>query len=615
MMMRTRKQTFFFLTFLLALLTGCVDDGIEDNGANSQPVAMDPGKGFTERRVSVNRDGKDGGQVALRYYDDMPNVAYIAASAYYKMMLPEATMTVDNKGNYYQLKTADATATVDVKGDMMTSESYNDFVSLTSLTGPGLPSFDTCFNPYLKYDSHQYDRVSSTVTLNFRKYGIDLRDDGRDAYFPFATINDIFADNNMHMACFNGNKILVNTDNDKDFGDLDPDFSVSAFKTVEVGKDLATYRYAELCFVIDNLFGYPDRTLLEKQGLRQQGIDVLLNAVSGGKETKELLQSANQAMFALGTDALGYLLYDGGHTIIGVRAFIPQSVRNDFWERCNEANKKIPEGANELIKKLTNIQIEESERRNKLRTIRKKNYDTDLYQKSKDGRTAVFVMNSFMDLNTQGWRTYYASNHTEADWQKLVDTEEKDLVVQTVEALKRARKEGVKNLVLDLTLNEGGEDDPTTAIVALLGDKTGSQQSPRKTSSWDMNILTGQFLTKTFAVDRNFDGKFDELDDKQDWTGDMNIVVLVSDCTFSNGNVFAAKMKDYGYQIWGQKSGGGACSVQYLVMPDGMEYRISSYRSHSTDRNKQSIDGGIAVDKTLSDEQMYDIEYLNSLFK
>lgn len=116
-------------------------------------------------------------------------------------------------------------------------------------------------------------------------------------------------------------------------------------------------------------------------------------------------------------------------------------------------------------------------------------------------------------------------------------------------------------------------------------------------------------------MDRNFDGKFDELDDKQDWTGDMNIVVLVSDCTFSNGNVFAAKMKDYGYQIWGQKSGGGACSVQYLVMPDGMEYRISSYRSHSTDRNKQSIDGGIAVDKTLTDEQMYDIEYLNSLFK
>lgn len=50
-------------------------------------------------------------------------------------------------------------------------------------------------------------------------------------------------------------------------------------------------------------------------------------------------------------------------------------------------------------------------------------------------------------------------------------------------------------------------------------------------------------------------------------------------------------------------------------MPDGMEYRISSYRSHSTDRNKQSIDGGIAVDKTLTDEQMYDIEYLNSLFK
>ena len=599
---------------LAGLMTGCVDDDIDD-GSNVQPAAMDPGKGYKEQTVSVNRDGKDGGKVTLRFYDDMPNVAYISASAYYKMMLPEATLTVKNMGNHYQMITADATATVDVKGDVMTSESYNDFVSLTSLTGPGLPSFETCFYPYLKYDSHQFDRASSTVTLNFRKYGIDLRDDGRDAYFPFATINDIFSDNSMHMACFNGNKILVNTDEEKVLGDLDPDYSAVAFKQTEVGKDLAAYRYAELCFAIDNLFGYPGRTLLEKQGLRQQGLDAVLDVVSGGKETKELLKSENQAMFALGTDALGYLLYDGGHTVTGVRANMPKSVSDEFGDRCSEAEKKIPAGAKELIKKLTNIQSGHAEQRYTLETLRKKNYGTDLYLKSKDGRTAVFVMNSFMDINTQGWRNYYASNHTEADWQKLVDDEEKDLVVQTVETLKRARKEGVKNLVLDVTQNEGGEDDPTTAIVALLGDKTGIVESPRMTNSWDMNMLTHQYLTKTFAVDLNFDGKFDEQDDKQDWTGDMNIVVMASNLSFSNANVFVAKMKDYGHQIWGQKSGGGACCVQNLVTPDGMEYCISSYRSHATDKNKQSTDGGIAVDKQLTNEQMYDIEYLNSLFE
>jgi len=163
----------------MMMLTACTDTVSEDNNGG-EAVPMDPGKGYTERTVSVNRDGKEAGTVTLRFYDDMPNVAYIAATAYYRMMLPSATMTVTNQGTTYLLTTAGGAATVDVVNDALESTSYNDFVSLMSLTAPDQPSFETSKSRFIKYDSHQYEPAAAPlVKLDFRKYGIDLRDDGK----------------------------------------------------------------------------------------------------------------------------------------------------------------------------------------------------------------------------------------------------------------------------------------------------------------------------------------------------------------------------------------------------------------------------------------------------
>lgn len=608
------KSLYALLAPALLLLAACTDDTSQDGGS-SQPVPMDPGKGYTERAVSVNRNGKAAGTVTLRFYDDMPNVAYIAATTYYRMMLPDATMTVNRQDDSYMLTASGHSATVDVVNDVLTSTSYNDFVSLQSLTGPGLPSFETCFNPFLKYDSYQYEPAGATVTLNFRKYAIDLHDDGREVYFPFSTINDMFDDASVHMACYNGSQILVNADNGVyDLALIDKDYATPAYSTEDIAADLAAYRYRELCFVIDYFYGYPNRNILEKQGLREQGLDATLDMVDGGKDVKLLLQSQNQARFVVGTEALNYLLDDGGHTRNGLMTSAPETVQELFTPRYMAALNSADANVRKMVDALSKIRESRRTHSRELDAKRSSKYGENLYVKSSDGQTAVFVMTSFMDLNTDGWRAYYASQHTAADWQKLVDAKTQDLLVQTVEVLKRARQEGVKNLVLDVSLNGGGEDDPTTAIVALYGDKTATLRTSRKADSWEMDMLTRQYLTKTFLVDRNFDGKFDEQDNQQDWVGDMNIVVLTSGVTFSNASVFTAKMKDYGYPIWGQQSGGGACSIQLYVTPDGMMYQISSSRSHSTYRNKQSMDGGTPVDVELTNEQMYDIEYLNSLF-
>lgn len=359
---------------------------------------------------------------------------------------------------------------------------------------------------------------------------------------------------------------MDNTDDTKDLSDQDDDFSAPAYQLTEVGDDLARFRYGELCFVIDNFFGYPGRSQLEKQGLRINGLDATLDVVSGGKETKQLLKSKNQAEFALGTAALNCLIADGGHTAVRVMRFAPESVREAFATRYNAASETLPAVITQMMTAADKASSERSECRSTMTSLRNTRYGSDRYVTSKDGKTAVVVLKSFMEENYTGWQNYYTNGCTSTYWQAMVsDKDHPDIVVQTVEALQQAHRSGVKNLVLDVSLNSGGEDDPVGTLVSLLGD--------------------------------------------------LNIVVMTSEITFSNGSVFAAKMKDYGYKMWGRRTGGGACSIAQYVTPDGMIYQISSSRSHTTYKNRESIDSGTPVDIELTNEQMYDIEYLNKQFK
>ncbi len=247
------KKGVLFTLLYLSLLSACTEDSNMDSN-NSQPASMDPGKGYTERMVKVNRNGNDGGQVTLRFYDDMPHVAYISASAYYHMMLPTATMTVVNQGDHYQLTAAHVTATVDVVNDLMTSDAYSSFVSLMIQANTGQAGFEINSSPFLQFDSHLYEPASTSVTLNFRKYGIDLHDDGKEIYFPFATINDMFTDADFRMACYDGNRILVSTDNDEEgLLSIDKNYTVPAYKMVEVSADMASYRYHTLTTMVGSL--------------------------------------------------------------------------------------------------------------------------------------------------------------------------------------------------------------------------------------------------------------------------------------------------------------------------------------------------------------------------
>jgi C-terminal processing protease CtpA/Prc len=121
------------------------------------------------------------------------------------------------------------------------------------------------------------------------------------------------------------------------------------------------------------------------------------------------------------------------------------------------------------------------------------------------------------------------------------------------------------------------------AITALLAGKTAA--------SWD-NVLTKQRVVFDMLVDSNFDLVFDDNDMKPRYP-QLNIAIMTSHYAYSCGNLLPSQMKDFGYLIIGEKTGGGSCSIQKMCTAEGFCYQISSARARLVNKNGENIDGGV----------------------
>ncbi len=95
------KRKLYILAMLSAvlLLAGCAehDNPVAPGGQSDNPLtATDPGSAYIEKSVAVCRDGKNDGQVTLRFYSDRPSVADIEAADFHRVISNGAAMTVKN---------------------------------------------------------------------------------------------------------------------------------------------------------------------------------------------------------------------------------------------------------------------------------------------------------------------------------------------------------------------------------------------------------------------------------------------------------------------------------------------------------------------------------------
>ena len=591
------RQLLCLLVALFVLSACSIDD-------NPVPEPVNPNqKDYVERLVPVvDPNGESQGTVTLRFYNDMPNVAYVSISNFQRIMYPGTTVQVTKTAdNQYALTSPCGTATVDVAKDVFESDDYEAFTNLMGQVQAGMPNTIYDALPIIRWKSLEKTPQQVHVALDYGKFGIDLRADDTNVYFPFATIADLYVDTYMHLASFNGQTVMVAPNGAYSLSNGYPQDFIAPILQETRTADMADFAYKNLCFTLTNFFGYPGRTLLENKGLKEKGLDqALLDYGQAGQMTRELLKSQNMYEYIAGTSALGYLLFDGGHTYTDITVISRIDQKSTFWSEMNAVNTakqtefvtNFPEFAD----------VEQGFVDNYLLGVLLKKKRTEKMGEGvkyyKEGETAYCWFNSFL-CDDSGWRKFYKGEGpkpTVADYPN-------DWLIALTDALEKAENDPeVKNFVLDISTNGGGSSDVVLFITSIFCNKA---------DIYYENTLTGQKMKSTFDVDRNLDGKFDEKDAEVKYH--LNFALLVSPVSFSCGNILPALLKDYGIPLLGQRSGGGSCAVLYNPSADGFGYRYSTHRTRLANTKGENIDAGIVPTYELDNDDYFNIQKVAQL--
>ena len=557
-------------------LTGCVDnmDNSEEPGEETTTGddASDK-RPFKVVQTVVNNNGESMKTVALRYYEDMPHVAYIAVTDFQNMLVPSKSIKVNKTDvSQYQLVTSKGeTATVNTAEERMKIDDFMSFVSLNVVNAMGI--VETEGLSYVREKPALYTPATASVTFEMKKYGIDLRGDGKMVYVPLITLSDIYSDLDGKHVFFNGDKIIL-TDFEIKPADMDSAFFMKPYEATERPADLAAYSYGELCFAIDHFYGRPGRNAIDDI-IEQQGLDQALS-----ENHRKLLKSTNMNEYTFGLEYLAVRLADGSHTTISPMAICAVLGMTDVNILVQFMKKFITPFVASYPKEVEAVEanIRRNDGSEMAVKARQKLLNTDTY--TKIGNTMYCIFDNFGPLDSKSWTAYYKGTGPLPTYNPKF----KGDICGIVEALDKAAADPeVKNFVLDLTCNNGGDLGVLMTITELLAGQTAA--------FWD-NVLTKQSVVFDAMVDSNFDRVFDD-NDKKPRHPELNVAIMTSHYAYSCGNLLPSQMKDFGYLIIGEKSGGGTCSIQRMCTAEGFCYQLSSARARIVNKAGESIDAGI----------------------
>ena len=544
--------------------------------ANEKP----DGGAYTERVVPVVTKVAPDSKVTLRFYEDMPDVAYISAADFQSIVLPGSVMKVTHTGpGEYTLTNAKATAVVNVGTDVFESDEFEAFTNQMGLLQPGMANVYYDGLPYVRYKGLISSPEKATTKLDFGAYGIDIRADGKGTvYFPFATLADMYSDLFYHHAGFNGEKVVANTSvNEVDLMEIDSTYNQPLLARTVRPANLAQFNYKELCFAMDHFYGFPGRVKYN-ESLRTKGLDRTLEEdVECGPDIKKLLLSEKLTDYLMGMTGLTGIYFDG-HTALDITSAVVNDaeLKSAYQAVVLEHQDVVTEvmrGFGSMMAMMADQMA--------INNLRPQAYGEGVTY-FKKGDTAVCVFDSFNNTDNEAWNKYYAG---EGPMPTLGNTQEDDMVI-FLDALQKASSDPeVKNLIIDISANGGGSADLVMAMTSLLLDQSYISMD---------NTLTGQKSFVAYEVDRNFDGVFDEAD--KDVHYDLNFAVLTSGMSFSCGNLFPSILKTAGVPVMGATSGGGACAIQAMCTADGFCFQISSFRARLNTLDGENIDAGVTPD-------------------
>lgn len=575
-----QKKSFIIISTLLCMTLCCCSNNKKSN-ESSKPAVID----YQEKDVNIIRSmNKPAGAdkatpvvdkaIKLRFYNDMPNVPYIEPSAYFaEFFNTTVTKTVENN-----------TARFASRGGFIAFDPDADV-----FTGYGITGFNS--HPDFKSNSVQYflkysggDATTPSIhTVSLVNYGIDIKGDKDETYVPLSFLSKVSGGLSYYNAQYNGKDIYV-IDGNGLIDNVEKSTKYFADSYYEVldnyqtarPSDLAEYNYNELCFVFDNLRGYTSQLVFGDNNLVSLGLNGLLERYF--PKIKEYLLSQDKEKYYEGIYALFCGLDDGGHTGIlssssvfaeaATKAASVEDFKDLVAEHVN--NNNISRAEKEVFQaaKMQKFGITEEQYK----------ANPNYYRFDDATKTAYVGFDSF-DVDYNGWNNYYSGKG-----EVPVNTDTYAFIRST---FYKAKEDGATNYVLDMTSNGGGSTAALNGIVGLFNKATANHE--------ENDTFSKYRSVDQYSIDVNLDGRYNQDDAKELEQFDFNIGILTSHYAFSCGNLLPSVLKELGYKIIGERTGGGSCAIIVESTADGVPYVHSSYLCLS-DASGNNIDVGVAAD-------------------
>jgi hypothetical protein len=399
-----------------------------------------------------------------------------------------------------------------------------------------------------KADS-SYRTGPESITIALGEKGIPLYRDGDKAYLPLQTFSDFLISPSPIYYAYSGSAVFIGS------GSIDESNFTKLYYTMTPGKRseaLAEFTYNEFATMFDAFYGLKDVKHIES-------FDTFVTNLGLKADLTSLDPKAADVALA----KLAYSYLGDQHTkYLSNSPYLGKDVtlkKEDYWSaECKDMYTRWAETKAKRDAAYPNMPFFEIV-----------------------GDTAFFQFDTF---EIGAGESYYTTEPS------LSST---DSLGQMLYAHKQilAAGDSVKNVVMDLSCNTGGQADMAVMASAwFLGESVVSLN----------NTFSGSEAMNAYRVDANLDRKFDE----NDTLGGRKLYCLTSRTSFSCGNLVPNLFKNSGkVSLIGQKSGGGACVVAPVSLADGTIFRLSGARRLDSVKNGTfyNIDQGADPDYPIGD--------------
>ena len=530
---------------------------------------------------------------------DLPEVPYICVEDYLDIVYKvDFTVKKTGEGKYsVQTGTSSHTMDIDTKLDTIYLASAMEFINAFPSNQEGN---DYMFDLLYKNNEAAKSVFAAAVTLDMSKYQIDIAEMDGKVYLPVTTLSDLFIITYNSALYLGGNLYFVHA---TDVMNMSPDSPLyfdeeykSLYDTTENSAALASFKYRELCFFVDHIYGRPAKAASSEM-LAGSTFDQMIDSLEA--ETpglKAALQSTDKVENFKALMALASVFFDGGHTILGIPLLTVASTCRDLA----------------LSQKLYTFLSKEPDLQDKL---------------SLDASMNLFMMQSFnraaglTEVREQAFKKYKILKEWNGGTEALLNEKpgcvllaeddtamfcfdyfDKEAIYAFKDALDIAKKKKMRRFIIDMGNNGGGLDTTVFYIMTILNNSINNANT-NTFVSYTKDAISGSVMRSAIDLDLNLDGKYDDEDKKVRY--DFDFAMLTSEYAFSSANMLPCFGKDFGVSVIGEKSSGGTCVLSPQIMADGSFNLMSGPLTILHEDGETNMDSGAPVDVDLVMKDSY----------